>query len=1074
MTVEQIHQAAYNRGGWLLAFEGVRQMFTNIGDLIGSGAASWIGTDYGDREVKLGLVVPSEIPLGETDPWAGKIVQPRAVNFGLLDFDGTVVELFKNFEPDQTTDSMGERLGPLDDPAPAVTPGPAQTPLDLWGRHIGTEAIGPAGERRYYWLAPDDVPPGLDHFAGVGWPPSLITNTPTVWSGRKAALYRIVYDDAAGGWPSWIEQYEGGSLWWYGTVKDRGGWRDSRQGRVLSVACIGSSSWLRKSANLSRPTRWLRPQGGVVLTGDRAKVAAWIENDPWLKIGGGVSTAPGTFRAQTLASGNTLAGLTTREEIWERIGDIVETMISGADTGVVLAASNATWVGPDLADAGPWQLGLGEGRDVSVSSDGSTIRIQCEAQSEPNPDQGYAIGLSLDATVWQIAGWDINAPGFNRLFGTCPVGGPTWGGQVEDQKLPGFHYNGVFRTRASSDAPQSEWTNNGQWQQYDAPWQAGTVTLDHAGGNELRLGVGTVRCEGQFAQPWTKGATIDGDQVSASGWWVFRGQRITAEAYEAGGDPEDYMQVAFCEWVATPAGDAIDADSKGYARIRILRWEDPRRWGVPFDKMTEPWVSVIGGLECAPIGVLGGTVTTQDWRHRLIPRILLSTGTATWDDSGDKVIVDPGVNHPASLPPGEPWPGDMEAADLGCGIPAVYVDHDTWRATCASLPGGTAGALNRVRYPVFGSHRMEHILVEAMAGAGLGWTWKRKAGEFVPAFGCYDPIAPLALGQVEVTLTRPDMAETSIGNDEQWRGIVDLRDGGPYDRFEYAVDRNPMAGSTLNYAACHESQDYGRRYRDGSIDWDVNDGGMRDPGPWRGTPYADIYSWEGHARTRFAVGFGPRHARQVRIYRNTYNGTFAGRIGLGTIVHVIDPTAEAGSGERGINHLGRVIRASIVARGPGTTAVRVAVELEPEAVDQIKVWGPSAQGGVGSWDAGTNTLTVTADWSKIGNGHDDTTGFVQPEWDTHTGGPLRVAIYQSETGKNYPAAYEVRADVVSVDAGAHTIELTNITGRIFRDMIKWVVAAPYDEQSAEWALAIYMPITEPTGLWNGVDNGYRL
>lgn len=813
-----------------------------------------------------------------------------------------------------------------------------------------------------------------------------------------------------------------------------------------------------------------------MLTGDRAKVACWIENAPWQQQGGGVNVTPSGFEAQTLVSGNTLAGLTTREEIWAKISDIVTTMISGLDTNGVLAATNAEWQGTQPpAPAGPWQQGAGgEGRDVKIAADGSTIRIKCESPTQPRLDEGYALGLCLDATVWQIAGWDINTINFTREFGSIKIGGPAWGGQVGDQVLPPFHYEGVFHTRESQDTPRESWANSASWQVHAAPYQVGTVALDDQGGNELRLGVGQVRCEGQFAQAWTKGATIDGDDVSASGWWVFRGQRLTALAYETGGDPEDFAQIAFCEWVATAAGDAIDVDSLGYARIRIVRWEDPRRWGVPFEKMTEPWVSVIGGLECAPIGVLGGTVTTQDWRHRVIPRILLSTGTATWDDSGEAVIVSPGANHPADLPANEPWPGDMETADLGCGIPAVFVDHDSWRATCAGLPGGSAGALNRVRYPVFGSHRMEHILVEAMAGAGLGWSWKRKAGELLPAFGCYDPIAPLALGQAELTLTRADMAETEIGNDEQWRGTVDLRDGGPYDRFEYAVDRDPMSGSTLNYTACHESQDYGRRYRDGSIDWEVNDGGLRDPRPWLGTPYEDIYGWLGQARTRFAVGFGPRHARQVRIYKNTYDGRFAGKIGLGTIVHVIDPTAEAGSGERGINHMGRVTQASIVARKPSATAVRVAVQLEPQAVDQVKVWGPSAQAGVGSWDAGTNTMTITADWAGVGGDHDDTRGFVQPDWDTHTPGPLRVAIYQSETGKSYPAAYYVRADVVSVDPVAHTIELTNISGRIFRDMIKWVVAAPYDEQSAEWALAIFAPITEPTGKWDGVENGYRL
>jgi len=1066
MTIEGTHREPYNVGGFLLLIEGARFGFTSINDLVGEGAGSWIGTAYGDRSIKLGLVPPRELDLGETDPWAGKLAQPRPVNFGLLDFDGTVVQLFKNFEPDATTDTMGSRLGPLDDPAPAVVPGPNQTPIDLWGRHVGTEAIGPAGERRHFWIAPDDVPPGLDHFAGAGWPPALITDEPTVWAGRRCALYRIVQDPDTGEWPDLLEQYEGGGLWWYGTVKDRGMWRDSKDGRVLQLACMGASSWLRKSLNMSRPSRWVSARSQIALEGDEVLVAAWIGNHPLRQIGDGVSIIVGTYPAQTLISGNTLAGLTTREEIWTKIGNIVQTMINNVDTGGILAATNATWTGPNPpAPSGPW--GSNPERQVTISADGSSIRIRCENPTAPNPDEGYWLGIALSAKVWQSAGWDIgNGSQYN---GVCPVGGSRWGEVDGDQIMPNAHWVLEFQTRDNhTDAPQ-KWANGGNWQTYTPPYQQGTVTLDPDAGDELTLGVGVVRNEGQLAQPWTSGATIDGDDVTASGWWIFRGERLTAAAFLAGKDPEPYIQIALCEWVATSDGDGVEIDSQGYARIRTIRWEHPRRFGLDFDRLEEPWVSVEGGLLCAPLAVLGGTTSTQDWRHRVIPRILLSSGTATWLDTGDAVEVVPGANQPAGLP--DPWPGDMEAADLGLGMPAVFVDVESWRTACATLPGGLAGALNRVKYPVLGPMQAETILVDAMSGAGLAWSWQRRAGEKVPSFGCYDPVAPVTLEQVQETLSREDMAELKIGDDEQWRGSVELRRRGPFDTFAYAVGRSPMEPGSKDYEVTHEAQDWGRRYRQGNMVWPVRDGGLRDPSPWLGTVYDDIYNWESEARDRFPAGFALRYARQVRVYRGSYNARFAGRLGLGTIVRVIDPTAESPDGTRGIDHMGRITKAVIVTRGAGALVTRVAVELEPEGVDQVKVWGPAAQADVGSWD-GVDTLAVSTDWGDVGDGHDDLTGFTQPPWDTRAAGPLRVVIYQSEDGIDFPASLEVRADVASV--GASTITLAAIAGTIYRDMIKWVVAAPYDEQTAEWPLGLYIPITEPTGLWNGVDSGWRL
>lgn len=1059
----------------MLFFEGVRYAWTDVVELAGTGVGSWIGVD--EREVLTGLEMPPEIDLGRTVPWSAKLEQSKPISFGIRDLTGRdlVLDVFKAYQPDDLSSSLGDSFRPTQDPAPEFGVGPGQDPtVPLWGRHIGTEAIGPAGERRYLFCMPEGVPPGLDHVAGPGWPPAIVTDEPTVWEGRWWALYRVVYDEETQAYPSWLEQHQGGSLVSYGKVKGRGSWSSSRGGRLFQLACFGPASLLRKSINLTRPSRWIRPStGGVSITGERARVAAWIANDPFRKIDdGGVAATVGRYPCQTLLSGNTLDGLTTRAEIVQRIREIVQCMITNTDQGPVLAATNSTWTGPGLPDP---EWGSNDARAVNITADGSTIKIRCEDPTTPNPNEGYRIGLALDAAVWQLLGWDINAPGFTRNNGVCFVGGTLWGQGPGDAALPPFHYNAMFSTRANFEDPPDQWNNGGQWQVYTAPYQAGTVTLRPEAGDDIRLGVGVVRCASQYQWPFEAGAQIDGVDVDASGWWVFRGERITALAYEQGGDPEPFVQVALCQWVATASRDGVEIDGSGYARLQTIRWEDPRLFGYPFERMAEPWVSVLGGLECAPLGVIGGIGLPSGggWRHRAIPSLLVSTGTVKWDAQPNVVVVVPGANHPPGLPVQDPYPGDVGSADLGCGIPQELVDVESWKTALSAMPGGLAKALNRALYAVQGTDRMERTLQMLHAGAGLAWSMRKIDG--LPKFGGYDPIAPLQPSDAELVITRDDLAEAALRDEAQWTAIVELRDGGPYDFFEFAVDGMPGERGT-NYEQIFESQDRAAPFREGRIPWPVIDEGLRDPTPWVGTAQAELIDWTGPARQRFAAGFGPYYAEQRRLYMTILNARFMTRIGVGTVVRVIDPNAESPDGTRGIDHMGRVLHPTVITRGDMRGAMRVVVELEARGVAETRIWAPSAIGGVGSWDQQTSTLTVRRNWTQAPGDHRDVDHFVQPAWDAgiHDPGLLDVVIYQSENGRDYPAQWEVRAQVSSVDRDADTMTLQNVVGPLYRDMVKFVVSAPLDEQTAPWAQALFVPITEADGTWGGGQPGRRI
>jgi hypothetical protein len=325
---------------------------------------------------------------------------------------------------------------------------------------------------------------------------------------------------------------------------------------------------------------------------------------------------------------------------------------------------------------------------------------------------------------------------------------------------------------------------------------------------------------------------------------------------------------------------------------------------------------------------------------------------------------------------------------------------------------------------------------------------------------------------VEITITRGHSAEASspaTATGPQWLAAIELRNDGPYDRFVFRIDRSPL-GSDLAYEVRQESLDAGRRYRDGMIEWSITDGGLRDPSHWVGLAQYDLYGWTSQARDRFAAGFGPRYARANRVYHDVLDATTITRIGLGTICHVVNPTAEAPDGSIGINHLGRVVSATIVTSG-GIHGARVAIELQPYPVDAVQVWGPVALAGVGSWDDDAGELTVTQDWAGVGGGHRDATAFVRPPWTSLGPGSLRGWIYQSEDGLTWDLLPVIKASVVT--ATDDVLELADLAGGVLlRDATKWVVAAPPAEQTAEWS-AIYIPVTDPAGKY-GAAKGKRL
>lgn len=1067
MSVAEILRDEDAIWAWVMFIEGCPVAFSSRPELVGSGEGSWIGTDHGAREVVLGLIVPPELPTGRSEPFEGEILE-AAVTAKLLDFDGRVVELFRDEDQDEFTDTLGASLRPSDDPAPETTVGPLGTSIDLWGRNVGIEAIGPAGERMHFWIWPSSSPPGYDHpvsdLLTAKFPTLYVTDRPTIWAGRKVAIYSIVYDKDTGTWPGWEEQHEGGAMRWIGTLRDHGVWvpitHEGARTRALDLYLASARSWLGRSLNALRPPDWKLVEQGVEFTEANGRVAVWITGEAEWSENEGINY--NNYTAQSIISGNTLAGLDTVDAVVNRINNIIQCALQDEDQGMgtVLASSNVAKGG-----GGPWRPDVDFAyRNFELTSGGKLLRIKMKVQDETAAK--FVGNLVLHRDAWALLGFDVHAQSqflsLDDLGGEVPIGGPGWGSEVAGDNLvpiPGYYW---FRASTMSEDGEFD-DNNGQWRNYPAPWEGGTVRFHELGGDLVRLAVGEFPCEDQLAAPYKIGDTISGQQVNAAGWWLFRGVRYTENDWAAGDDPVDLIQVALCEWVLTADGLGVAEDEAGSATMRIVRWEDPRRFHLPYKRFKGDWVCAVGSLECTPVAVIGGTLKhLPDKAHWLPVRLLLSSGTAVRSEAGQWVGTTGGDSHVIDQPFEDTYASDMEVRDLGIGLPRAAVDHHSFRRCASKLPGGVNSRLNRSMHVLHGPAQSELILKSIMQARMWAWTLKRQPGAAVPSFGAHDAIATLSVSDVEVVLTDDDKASPLKAMD--WEPKVPLRDGGPYDAFHVDAGWDVIEGD-FGFHLELLSDDHGRRFRRGQIVWAMEDRGLANPELYSGQQPPDHVKWVDDARSRFASQAGKFWSKRVFLYETIVNPRVAMELGLGTIVRVQDPRAESPQGTRGLDHLGWVVDFSLLTAKPFGGCARVVVLLQPWRVGTRGVWGPIAQA---LWfDTGTSKLHCSEDYfgvHKLKPTHRDVDGFTEPPYSSIGGDPARVVIRQSEDCVRYPEGFEVRADVIAVDRENNTLTLDNVTGKIYRDMFKWITLDAHSNQTSDWVLALYVPQSDLEGI----------
>ena len=1035
-TIAEIVARPHRDVGYVLFIEGLPFAFTNRSELAGSGVGSWIsGAPGGDRVVIEGLTVPETISYASSLE-DGMLSSEDGASFEIVDFENKLIELVAESEGD----IVGETFGPKTTPAPAllldgVTP--------VWGRWLNHEAIGPAGERRYYPCMPVDLP-GYDHAAVTGEAQTLalsvLRDAPTWHEGVRCALYVIYFDTTSNYIPNWITHHNSGySLVWFGSTREL-----TCEALTWTLDCDGPTSWLRKQLGATRSAEWLPVSTVVKLStepGAREDLAAYYFS----------------YRTTTL---------------WERGASSYysasDVLTSG--TAADLRASIQARLNTVAATAGP-DVTWSTLRNASCSFTSGKIAMQVDN----NNYAAYAY-VCLHVNVWRVLGYDpvIQA-------GVDPQNDPLVVDFVSPDDLafelapfsnvPGPNY---YLARLSTIPKQypslaqagTDADNDGKPRVYYAIMGDDLSTIYPEGGQELNVGLanGLPYFEGQTCRPPAQYTfTNGGGDVDAAAFIALRGSYRTSVDDE----PITMVQVAKVGFNddTSAGGHGPTPDSDSYLKLYLETFMDARYFGID-RKLSGPWSSF--DLEFCPVNLMGYNLNFGERADLILLRTMLSTGTATWTGyEGQGATISFGDNaHPdADAPQGS----DVEIADLGLAIPYTLIDADSFVKTAAKLPeGGVDSMLNRCKFAYIGPYDSQDMIWRIVEQRGWGM------GLVKGQFRLFSRAELLDAEDVEVTLTTDD-----IVGEQDFVEVADLRPVLPRDAFEieYGKPLVEDAGSDMDLRAVAVATDPQSRSRRSNNRESIDGAGLVPSRLWGDDPAPEswIPAWQtltGHELAAFYAS--PWVAVEVPVHWSK-----AREIGVGSVVKLTTNYAPSRDGSYGITgRVGRVIGWSL-----RTAELVVDLRILVQAGDpstKPRRFGPVAQvlesvtTVEARHDAAARTFYCYADAFGHGEPTSDVAGFGEPSYSA-TGTEAIVYGYQ-HNGRAWAKTFEFTVE--SVDSTAHTItwKAGTFSGAWWQARPTTLLLAPHDSQPANsWTRAVYAVITGSDGYFGaGPTKGFKL
>lgn len=1051
-TVAELAARDYRDVAYLLVVEGWPWMFTDRSEIAGT---SWIGTDYGVREVLEGLTVPETITFS-SNLENGLLSSDDSATFTLRDFDRKIIGLR---DETNTGTIVGETLGPKDDPAPAtLLDATGENNVSIHSAWLNNEAIGPAGERRYYGCMPISLP-GPDHASIFGasqtLAPSIVRDAPIWYEGTRCALFLVYRNPDTGEWPSWQDQHDSGeSLVWYGTVTDL-----TSKALEWELECEGPSSWLRRQLGANRSAEWA-PVGSTLSlstdAGNDQHLAAYYFD--YRANGSWEQGAASFYQAgDALPTSGTAADM--RAAINARITTVAGTLgTAGIPAGGV---SPVTW---STAHTASCQFFAG--------------RIEVRVDNQQWAAYAY---VCLHERVWRVLGYDAYAQagstpdgdplvidflkpedlGF-ELAGFAAVPGPGyWLARVST--VPAQYGGGAYGYLAAG----TDLDNGGQPRTWLAIHGEDLTTLYPEGDQEIRVGIGAGSIpylEGQTCRaPAEHAMSNSGGDVDSMAFVAFRG------SFKAGADAEVETMAALARvgFVDDNSfgghGPAPDAD--GYLKLHIHDYIDPRFVGVDRAKFDGPWAAL--DLEYVPVNYLGYNTKAGSRADLILLRTMLSTGTASWTGfDGQGAVFTAGANdHPdADAQQGT----DAEIGNLGLAIPADLIDAASFTATADLLPnGGKNSALNRVLFAYLGSFDSQELVWRCIEQRGWGMSFIRGR------YGLFSRPQLLDPNDVAVSLGPDDFAIDDVTFVER----ADLRPMEPRDGFEMTYG-NPLiegTGSDLELVAKVRASDPQSRTRRSNNIESIDGAGLIPVKLWGNDPGAPP-SWIAAWSTLAGRDLASWYAKPWVVVNVPVRWSKARLLGPGSVISFSSLYAPNMEGSYGLaNRLGRVISTTINLEN---LSAEVRVLIQPGDPGRLRRWAPIAVvlDDVATveqrHDAVAGRLYCYADYFGHGEGTKDVAWFNEPAWSSVGGG---VVVYGWQwDGRTWAQTFSFA--VAGVDEGTNSMSYKTLTGTFYEARPTILVLAPYDQQpNPSWARSVFAVVTGSDGFFGtGPTQGFPL
>lgn len=1082
-TLLEKRQQDCARLGYLLVIEGCPYAFTDVVDIIGT---SYISDG---REVLPGLELPSTLKMG-INAREG-LLREYSASFRVTETkDDKLAALFRGVFDDATSYQLTERVTPNDDPLPTSlnTTGGTVNPR---GKHIGTEYIDSSGNRRSWYIHPVGGATPFDHpwISGETYAPLpqvLVTDEPRVWGGRHVALFELVYDDEAGDWSTWSNQYTNGALIWRGTLQGRGRILDTLQYEIL---CDGPASLTRRLLNRTRTTEPMTIQPRVNAPASKRGIAILPHRRNAFEIDVLNNT---TFESSVFNDSEDLTAA-SRQELIDELSALLDDVKSGDATTINYAGNGGT--------AGvAYQDGSVVGQN-SLSIDGTgSLGIRFHSDSAI---QGRC-SICMHEDFWSLLGYDPatqdlldeSSPNWMTFKPFNPSAyelGINWAQQRDPAATPldfGGYWVGEIQTYNPTQNGNGDADNNGMTRFYNPIFDSGVVKIDPLGKQEIGFGYDFLYIEGQkcFPPGGTYGdaedrPSINGNKVNTMGWFILEGQIARGENQFAEVEFDDLIQVARCCWYDPGDGTVGKANESPTMVIECL--EDPRAFGFDYEKIAAPWLS--GGstqVTATPLAVWAhrnylDPETYPDQAWRTITRILLSSGTAgAWGTTGQPAFPAVGDNMPATVDVTDNLAGDVEIADMGLGIEDPAVDLISFRRLAESTLPASDSPLGLVKLASVGPVQSEELLGSLLQGRGWSMGYIRQPGYVQPKFSgvdLYSQFEPEDLPTVAGELIHIREADIAGFVDDvgSWIPRVEQTWRSPIDSFELQT-RGDVRSNGYQYESSLPAMDRGANRRTGSATLDVRDAGLSNPDLFA----LDETEWQWRAgfRSRFQETIAEFMAKPNRTVTITVSNPKGQWLYPGQAFLLSNPAINALDGQSvGVSLAQCVVlehTKHLSGRLKGNHTIRAMMLGVDLSGGFGKLWAGSMEvrtataGGGASW-----TLFASTDWLDSGHGAEDVQSFIEPDWSS-IGGDVYVRIYQSRDHVTFDSADRVTAQVTSVSLSPPSLTVSVTSGTLLRDTYKIVTLAPYADQAAgAWPRELVMWHTDGTGATHssGVD-----